>query len=421
MKKIIGVIGLGYVGLPLLYLLTKNNYIVYGFDSDLEKISKLKKSISYISDLKNKQIKSLNKKYLFTMENIKLIENCDYIIFCLPTPLRKKIPDMSFVDQAFNSCYEHLRENQTIILESTVYPGATEEIFVKKLLKKFVIGKNFFLCYSPERIDPGNSQYKSRKYAKITKLISGHTEKCEKKITELYKIIFKKIYLCETIKIAETSKLFENSFRSVNIGLSNEFKMLCNKLRINIFSVLNAAETKPFGFTRFDPGPGVGGHCIPIDPLFISWIGNKNNFNTGFINYSHKINKKITSWVINKIERIYNSKKKTKKTKILFIGITYKKNVNDTRESPSLKIVESFDKKNILLDYYDPYVSKIRVNNKFLISIKNLNNINKYLFTVLLVDHQSINLKKVYKNSKLIIDTRGKFFNINSDKKVVSL
>jgi UDP-N-acetyl-D-glucosamine dehydrogenase len=420
MKIKVGVIGLGYVGLPLVLLLTKKKINTLGFDLDEKKISKLKKNISYISDAKNSDLHSINKKQLYCMKDIQNIKYCDYIVFCLPTPLKNNAPDLSYINNAFNNCYDFLRKNQTIILESTVYPGATEEIFVKKLNKKFVIGENFFLCFSPERIDPGNQKFKNKNYKNITKLISGYTNNCTNNIKKLYSKIFKKIFICQNIKIAETAKLFENSFRSVNIGLSNEFKMLCHKLKINIFSVLDAAETKPFGFKRFDPGPGVGGHCIPIDPLFVKWIGKKNNFNTHFITLSNKTNNKVTTWTINKILDIYKKNNFKYGRKILFLGATYKKNVNDLRESVSIKIFNYFLKKKIPFDFYDPYVNKIKLKQKSIKSISNLKKIKKYCLTVLLVDHDLFDLEIIYKKSNTLIDTRGKF-NTTNGKKLINL
>ena len=418
----VGIIGLGYVGLPLLHSLTKKKINTYGFDIDKKKISNLKKNISYISDLKKSDLVTINKKKLFSIKDIKQIKYCDYIIFCLPTPIKKKenAPDLSYIKNAFESCFKFLRKNQTIILESTVYPGATEDIFIKKLKKKFLIGENFFLCFSPERIDPGNQKFKYKKYENVTKLISGYSNYCIKKISFLYNKVFKKTFICENIKIAETAKLFENSFRSVNIGLSNEFKMLCSKLNINLFSVLDAAETKPFGFKRFDPGPGVGGHCIPIDPLFVSWIGKKNNFNTQFINLSHKVNNQITIWTSKKILQTYKKIQLRHSGKVLFLGAAYKKNVNDSRESPALKIFDYFIQNKIPFNYYDPYIKEVKIKKKLIKSIDNLKKIENYSLVVLLVDHNVFNLELIFRKSFAIVDTRGKFNN-KKNKKVVSL
>jgi UDP-N-acetyl-D-glucosamine dehydrogenase len=418
MNNTVGIIGLGYVGLPLLIELRRKKFNTFGFDKDSNKIKSLRKKKSPISDVLDKDLNIFSKKNFCSSDEYYKISLCDYIIFCLPTPFSNKKPDMSFICDALKGCYNYLRENQTIILESTVYPGATEKIFVQKLSKKFILGKNFYLCFSPERIDPGRTKNKFKVFSQIDKLISGYTKNCLERVDGLYSKIFKRVHKCESIKIAEMSKLYENSFRSVNIALANEFKMMADKMNINIFSVLNAASTKPFGFTRFNPGPGVGGHCIPIDPLFLKWISKKYNFKTGFIDHSHNINLKVTKWVINKISKnllLMNSKK------ILFLGATYKKDVNDVRESPALKIINNFKKnKSFKVDYYDPYINKINIFDKKINSIKNLDKISSYDVVILLVDHSSLNFKKIHSNSKFIIDTRGIFYNFFS-KKVLSI
>ena len=352
------------------------------------------------------------------MKEVNNISKCDYIIFCLPTPLKKNTPDMSYIILAFNKVFKYLRKNQTIILESSVYPGATEEIFKKKLNKKFNIGKDFFLGYSPERIDPGTDKLdKKLEYKKITKLVAGFSGSCLIKVLYLYKRIFKNIYPCKSIRIAETAKLFENIFRAVNIGLVNEMKMITSKLNINIHDVVDAAASKPFGFRKFTPGPGVGGHCIPIDPIFMTWLANKNNYKTKFINLSSKINTDVTNWIIKKI---LEHCPKNKKIKCLILGVAYKKNVNDLRESPALKVFEKLnDKKNITIDLCDPYVKVLNSKNINYYTI-NIKNFKIYDSVILLTDHSSFNYKKILKESKLIFDTRGVYKNI-SNKKIIHL
>ena len=406
-KKIIGLIGLGYVGLPLLLEINKK-YIVYGFEIDEKKIYSLKNKISYISDISKKNLNRLNKENIFDLDNnLEKITKCEYIIFCVPTPLKNNIPDMSYIKSSFRRIFPYLRKNQTIILESSVYPGATEEIFLKKLKSKFKIGKNFFLTYSPERIDPGkNKTFKKLAYKKINKLISGHTKKCEKKIKNLYMNIFKNIYLCKSIKVAETSKIFENIFRAVNIGLVNEMKILTNKMNINIHDVVESAGTKPFGFKKFVPGPGVGGHCIPIDPVFMKWIANRYNYKTKFIDLGEKINIKVTDWIIDKIKEVISKKKKNK---ILILGVTYKPDINDIRESPSLKIMKKLMSfKNCIVDFTDPYVDRIKLNRSYLDSSK-VKNFGIYDLTILCTDHYKFNYNKILNESKRLIDTRGRY------------
>ena len=406
-KDLVGVIGLGYVGLPLLILINKRQ-IVYGFDIDNKKINLLKKNRSYISDISDKEIKKIKNDRIFNLKNdLNKISKCKYIVMCLPTPLKKNNPDMSYIKNAFKMIFPYLEKNQTIILESSVYPGATEDIFVKKLSLKFKIGKNFFLSYSPERIDPGkNTDFKKIAFNKINKLISGYTKKCENKIYNLYKNIFANIHLCKSIKVAETSKLFENIFRAVNIGLVNEMKILTHKMNLNIHDVVESAGTKPFGFKKFVPGPGVGGHCIPVDPIFMQWVAKKNNYRAKFIDLGAKMNFKITNWII---EKIRNSIIKKKNVKCLILGVTYKRNINDVRESPSLKIIKNLKRiKNCKVDFMDPYVKEIKIDKKIYKSI-NVKNYRKYDLVVLCTDHYKFNYKKILNESRKIIDTRGKF------------
>ena len=275
----------------------------------------------------------------------------------------KNCPDMSHIENCFNQIYKYLRKNQTIILESSVYTGATKDIFEKKINKKFKLGKNFFLCYSPERIDPGKEKNDQKTaYKNITKLISGHSNKCLEKIRFLYSKVFKSTYACDSIEIAETAKLLENIYRSVNIGLVNEMKILAHKLNLNIHKVIDAAASKPFGFTEFSPGPGVGGHCIPIDPIVMSWLAKKNKSETKFINLSAQTNKNVTFWIIKKILQ-----KLKKIDKILVLGLTYKKDINDLRESPSFKIFKTLILKKYNINYKDPYIKNIKVNTKSII------------------------------------------------------
>ena len=299
-----------------------------------------------------------------------------------------------------------------IIIESTVYPYATKEIFENKLSKKFIIGKNFYLGFSPERVSPG--QHELTKYSNITKLISGRTKMCVNNVELFYSKIFKYIHKCNSIELAEFTKLYENSYRAVNIGLANQMKQLCDKMNINIFDVIKAAETKPFGSKAFYPGPGVGGHCIPVDPLFLSYAAKKLNTNLDFILLARKVNLDITNWVIKKIKKYLKAK-----DMILIMGVAYKKNVDDTRESPAASILEKLSK-TYNVNYYDPYVKNVKIKNKLFTSIKELNyrKLGKYSAVLLTTNHDRFNYKKILKYSKKIFDTRGIYQN-NKDKKIV--
>jgi UDP-N-acetyl-D-glucosamine dehydrogenase len=403
-QAIVGIIGLGYVGLPLAILIKKQGFKVIGFDKDKKKINNIKKGISPILDIDKKSIKVLKKNDLYSLQEINKIYQCDLIIICLPTPLTKNNnPDMSYLKTCLKQISGHLKKNQALILESTVYPGATNEIFSKTLVEKFSLGKNFFLGYSPERVNPAGEG--KIKYIDITKVVSGYTKECLNLTSLFYSKIFKKIYKTKDIATAEFSKLYENSYRAVNISLTNEMKMVCDKFNLNIYDVINASRTKPFGFTSFLPGPGMGGHCIPIDPLFISWAAKKKGISANFIENSRKINQRITNWIIQKVEKNL----KNKKNKLLILGVAYKKNINDSRESPAIKILNHFLKKCKSIKFHDPYISSILVNNKKVQSVKkfNYNNLKYYDATIICTDHDFYDFKKIIKNSKLVFDTRG--------------
>ncbi len=298
-KKItIGIVGLGYVGLPLARTFCKKKIKVFGFDIDKKKINKLKKGISYINYFKNSDIIKMHKNFQ-CFSTFEKISNCDAIILCLPTPIKKnKSPEMKYIINSMELLKKFLRSNQILSLESTTYPGTTEEIILP-YLKKFDLGNDFFLIYSPEREDPGNKKFSNEK---IPKVVGGYSKKCLKLGSLLYKLMGTKIIKVSSLKVAEMTKLLENIYRSVNIGLVNELKMLCNKMNVNIFEIINAAKTKPFGFHAFYPGPGYGGHCIPIDPFLLSWKAKKYNFKTKFIELSGKINKNIPKIICGKFK-----------------------------------------------------------------------------------------------------------------------
>jgi UDP-N-acetyl-D-glucosamine dehydrogenase len=421
-KKTVGIIGLGYVGLPLLQLISKKTqYSVLGFDMDSFKIKSLKKNKSYITDITDYELKKINKQNLFSDFKKNNVSKCDWLIFCLPTPLKNNKPDMQYIKKAFNQVYPHLRYNQTIILESTVYPGATRDIFEKKINKKFELGKNFFLCYSPERINPGSSSNIATKikFEDITKVLSGLTVNCLKSIKNLYGKFFSKIFIAESLEIAEIAKLYENTFRSINISFANEFKMLCKKTKINFHKVLDVCSTKPFGFKRFNPGPGMGGHCIPIDPIFLDWFAKKNKVSSKFISLSHKVNEKVTVWVFKQILESLKKIKKKKK-KVLILGIAYKKNINDTRESPGIKIFSNLSKiKNLDIDYQDKFVLNTIINKKLIKSrILNYKNLSNYDLIILMTDHSYFNSSKIVQYSKKIIDCRGLLKSYSYDSKI---
>lgn len=403
-KSNIGIIGLGYVGLELALNVASKGYNVYGFDKNIKKIKKIKDEKSPINTISSKRMKVLDTSKIFNLKKINLINECDVIIICLPTPVKKNLnPDSSYLNNCMKMIKPYLRKYQMIILESTVYPSGTKEIIGDKL-KNFEIGKNFFLCFSPERVSPGQNEL--TKYSKITKLISGTTKNCLQGIKIFYEKIFSNVFICKSIEIAEFTKLYENSYRAVNIGLANEMKILCDKLKINIFEVIKAASTKPFGFKPFFPGPGVGGHCIPVDPLFISYAAKKFNSKADYVLLSRKVNIDITKWIIKKIQK----KIKGRNKKILLLGAAYKKNIDDARESPFVLIYKSLMKLNSV-KFFDPYVKKLKIGKKQIKSLRNIyyKKLYKYDAVVLVTDHDRFNYTKILKYSKIIFDTRGVF------------
>lgn len=411
----VAVIGLGYVGLPLYLSLKKKKIDTIGLDQDSQKIKSLNKNKSYNTDVSDKTLRNIKYKKIFDINKFNNISDRNTIIFCLPTPLKNNNqPDLSYIINAFNKIKNSISDDTILILESTVYPGATKKIF-----KKFIENKKFKLfgvdyAYSSERISPGQSDQKKFKikFDDIDKVISANNNRSRNKMRSLYSFLFKKTYMAKSIEIAETSKLLENTYRAVNIGLVNEFKKICYSLKLNINDIIDTASSKPFGFTPFRPGPGVGGHCIPIDPVYFSWIAKKNNQKTKFIDLARKTNLEITNWVLNKILSII---KKKKAKKILIIGIAYKEDVNDLRESPILKIYEKLAEKKIELNFYDPHIPSFRKGNKIIWGLKKLVNLRRFDICILGTAHSNLDYSKILKESKIIIDTRGKFNNINRE------
>ena len=402
----VGVIGLGYVGLPICERFSRVGVEVIGVDNDPNKIITLKKGLSYIKSnkLKNFRYFRNNKKNLST--NYRILSECEAILICLPTPLKNSKPDMSYIFGCAKKLKKILKPHQLVVLESTVYPGATDELIDIFKQKKLSIGKNFFVGYSPERENPGDKNFT---YKKTPKVISGFSKNCLKLIDALYKNIVYRRIKSKDIKSAELSKLLENLYRSVNIGLINELKIICDYLKIDIFKVIDLASTKNFGFQKFLPGPGLGGHCIPIDPYYLSWISKKKGYKPKFIPLAGKINTMMPSWVVKKML----SKLKGHKQKILILGVAYKKNVDDDRESPSFEIMKILKKRKISFEYNDPYFDKIRKGRQNKIIKKSIplskKNLKKFSAVILVTDHDQYDYEYIAQNSKIIFDTRGAY------------
>ena len=412
-KYSVGIIGLGYVGLPLALKYINEGIKVYGIDHDKKKIQKHKKGISYIKSIKTNYFKK-NPHQVSTKYS--LIKNCDIIFICLPTPLKNKKPDLRYIFDCVRNLKPYFLPGQLIILESTVYPGVTRKIKKYVKGKNLKVGKNIFLGYSPERENPGDTKFS---YKTTPKVISGYSTKCLSLVDIAYSLIVKKRHKAPSLEIAETSKLLENLYRAVNIGLVNELKIICEKLNIDVFDVINAASTKNFGFQRFLPGPGWGGHCIPIDPFYLSWVSAQNGYDPILVKNTGRINENMPSWILNKVFR-YLSHKKIKKIKILLLGISYKKNVDDDRESPAFHFMKILDRKKIKYSYSDPFFKKIRQGRKNIKPIKSIklssSNLKKYDCAILITDHDNFNYKLIAKSSKIVFDTRGVYKKLKNNR-----
>ena len=409
----IAIIGLGYVGLPLAIRFVDQGFSVTGIDTDYEKCEMLNNGKSYLSHIDSNLVSNLSKKSFKADLDFSLIKEVDIIIICVPTPLNiNKSPDLSFILDSFNSMGPYLQKGQLLSLESTTYPGTTSEEIAPLLQKKgFEIGKDFFLIYSPEREDPGNQNYSIQD---IPKVCGGYTDNCLKVGKAIYSKIINKVVTVSSTRAAEMTKLLENIHRSVNIGLVNEMKIIADAMDIDINEVISAAATKPFGFVPYRPGPGLGGHCIPIDPFYLSWKAKKYGIDAKLIELAGEINLQMPEWVVGKIETHLNEKKKTiSQSKILILGVAYKKNVGDIRESPSITIIELISSLGGLVSYSDPYVDEINELKDFKEPLKSKRLTKEILkesdCVVLTADHDDFDYDQILEISSLIVDTRGKF------------
>ena len=413
----IGVIGLGYVGLPLAIEFVQAGFDVIGIDIDENKINLINSGDNYIKDVNSKLLKkAVEEKKLSATNDFSIVEDMDSISICVPTPLNKqKDPDISFIISVMDKIKKYIHRDMIIILESTTYPGSTKELILPYIQNSgFDVGKDFFLCFSPERIDPGNKVYNT---SNTPKVIGGITSECTKIGTLLYNNIVNKVVSVSSTETAEMVKLLENTFRAINIGLANEIAIICEKLGVNVWEVIDAAATKPFGYMKFLPGPGLGGHCIPIDPHYLSWKLKTLNYEAKFIQLASKINTNMPNHILSLISQNLNDVQKTLNgSKILILGVSYKKDINDTRESPALDIIQLLITAGTKVDYHDPYVQKLNFNNLSFESLPNLieEELNTYDVCVIVTDHSNINYELIHDHCQLIIDTRNIFDDKNS-------
>ena len=410
----IGILGLGYVGLPLALCFAEKNCKVKGFDVNIKKIDDLKNSQSFINTISNKRIKESIKSGNFSpTNNSEDLKDCDVYIICVPTPLTEtRDPDLSFINSAVDVIAPLLEAGNLVSLESTTYPGTTEEILLPKFIKKQLnVGEDFFLVYSPEREDPGNKEFNN---LNIPKIVGGITPNCTKVGTCLYSILLGEVIAVSNTKTAEMTKLLENIHRSVNIGLMNELKPLTSEMGIDIYEVIEAAATKPFGFVPYYPGPGLGGHCIPIDPFYLTWKAKSYGMNTKFIELAGEINSSMPNYVLNKIiDTLNNIGLPVSRSKILILGLAYKADVADCRESPSIAIINQLLKLKASITLSDPlfkedFINKI-FNNKISITNIDAEKLKKFDLIVLLTKHSCFNYELISSQDTFIIDTRGSF------------
>jgi len=414
-KAKIAVLGLGYVGLPLALAFAEKGFACFGIDADRSKLKQLNAGKSYIPDIPSTQIKAQVKKgALMPTDNFAKLSLADAILVCVPTPLSKsKDPDFSFVLNAVDAVGPRLKPGQLVVIESTIYPGMTVELIGPRLEKQSGLkaDKDFFLAMSPERIDPGNKKYTLRNTPKV---VGGIDRTSTILAGLLYQQIINKVVPVSSPTVAEMAKLLENTFRQINIGLVNEIAIICDKLGINVLEVIDASSTKPFGFMSFYPGPGIGGHCIPVDPIYLSWKMKSLNYRARFIELATDINAEMPRFWVNKIQQGLNNKKKSlKNAAVLVMGVTYKKDIDDLRESPVLEIMHLLIEAGADLRYHDPFVPVMEVDGRRLKSAKfSRELIRSTDCVVIATDHSQIDYGLIKKEADLIIDTRGVYYRL---------
>ncbi len=412
-EAIIGIVGLGYVGLPLMLRYNSIGFRVLGIDIDTSKVTKLNLGQSYIEHISGDHIAKARQSGFEATAEFSRASECDALILCVPTPLNKyREPDMSFVIDTTNAIKPYLRAGQVVSLESTTYPGTTEEELLPRVQEGGLkVGEDIFLVYSPEREDPGNPNFETRT---IPKVIGGHTVNCLEVGIALYEQAIDQVVPVSSTKAAEMTKLLENIHRAVNIGLVNEMKVVADRMGIDIFEVVDAAATKPFGFTAYYPGPGLGGHCIPIDPFYLTWKAREYGLHTRFIELSGEVNQAMPEYVVGKLMDGLNERGLALKgSRVLVLGIAYKKNVDDMRESPSVEIMELIEAKGGIVAYSDPHVPVFpdMREHHFKLSSEALTaeNLASFDAVVLATDHDKFDYALIQANARLLVDSRGKY------------
>jgi UDP-N-acetyl-D-glucosamine dehydrogenase len=416
----VGIVGLGYVGLPLAVEFAQAGFHVVGIDVQASKVDRLNAGESYIQDIPTSVLGPLvTAKKLEATTDFSVVRDLDTIDICVPTPLRKtKDPDMSYIVSACEEIAKHFTAGKLVILESTTYPGTTDELVLPMLAKNGLkVGEHFFLCFSPERVDPGNPTYQTRN---IPKVVGGVTAACTEMGALFYGQALEHVVPVSSTSAAEMAKLLENTFRMINIGLVNELAMMCDRMGIDVWEVIDAAATKPFGFMPFYPGPGLGGHCIPIDPFYLSWKTKQAGIEARFIELAGYINGQMPQFVVNKIQDALNNRTKpVKGSHVHVLGVAYKRNIDDVRESPALDVILLLRKLGAKVTYSDPFVPSIRLDGTTLCASAVDSNVEQADCVVVITDHSAFDYDGIHDKAKLIVDTRNAYRGRKSEKIVL--
>ena len=420
----VGIVGMGYVGLPLAREFVRGGARVLGFDVNSKMVAKINRGVSPIKHIPNSQMREMVKSGKFRVtEKMNQLGKPDAILICVPTPLTEnREPDMKYVEQTCTTIAKYLRKGQLIVLESTTYPGTTRELMLPILeTSGLKAGRDFHLAYSPEREDPGNKDFRT---ATIPKVVGGLDRKSLQLALDVYSCAIDELVPVDSCEIAEAAKIVENTYRCVNIAMVNELKQLFDKMGIDVWEVIRAASTKPFGFTAFYPGPGLGGHCIPIDPFYLTWRARQYGMPTRFIELAGEINTDMPEYVVARTMDALNERKKSLKgSRVLVLGLAYKKDIDDVRESPSLKLIELLRKKGAKVDYNDPYIPRTHKQRDYDLKMKSRGltaaMLRSYDVALIATDHSDYDYKWIVKHSKLVVDTRNATAGVKTGRKKI--
>jgi UDP-N-acetyl-D-glucosamine dehydrogenase len=421
----IGVVGLGYVGLPLATIFAEAGFTVVGIDLDQRKVDAISQGKSYIMDVPTQKVTALVKAGRLSATNdFSVCAKLDAVSICVPTPLRKTgDPDLSFIVSATEGVAPYVHSGMVVVLESSTYPGTTREMVVPRLVgtNSLKVGEDIFIAFSPERVDPGRTDWTTKNTPKV---MGGFTDNCTEVASAWYEQAIDTIVRVSSTEVAEMAKLLENTFRMINIGLVNELAIMCDRLKVSVWEVINAAATKPFGFMKFNPGPGLGGHCIPIDPLYLSWKMKALNYNAKFIELASEINTNMPRFAVQKVQDALNDHKKpVRDSRVLVLGVAYKPDIDDLRESPALDVIHLLLEKGADVHYHDPYVAQFKHDGWQMSSIKDLmGEVKSADVVVIVTNHKTYNYSAILEDAKLIVDTRNALGDLGKNNpKVVRL